>query len=325
MSSGKFNTKKEKDSNNGYVHELDSPLTPEEIVALKQLPSRADLDRACEVAWKEAAALAKQYCGMEIPGLPLRSADLHPHFRPPTPVPIPEDVESASDSDPDSQSEMEEDFPVTANDVDFELDTIRVRPHPEDEASSPKESDASALGKDLTVSQALAHAAHHIVTEQYFADLAEKDEAVLEAIDKELDANPDTPVLGRMQIANLLNPLPPTATRPAVPVIPTFLKSDGTISRMDLIAQRRRHCATTRVHSEQTRKPNVNVEYLGGKFSLNHAAHQLKEGIQQSEGLRNDTTFQKARYRRWIASGPPVEWREGCRLDVALSDLQSQS
>ncbi|KAJ6623233.1 hypothetical protein B0H10DRAFT_1943966 [Mycena sp. CBHHK59/15] len=81
----------------------------------------------------------------------------------------------------------------------------------------------------------------------------------------------------------------------------------------------------TRVDSEQTREPEINVEYLGGKFSLNHAAHQLKEGIQQSEGLRTDTTFQKARYHRWIASGKPVEWRVGCRLDVALSDLRGDA
>ncbi|KAJ7460393.1 hypothetical protein B0H11DRAFT_2242161 [Mycena galericulata] len=36
LSSGKFNTKKEKDSNNGYIiHDCDSPLTADEIFALK--------------------------------------------------------------------------------------------------------------------------------------------------------------------------------------------------------------------------------------------------------------------------------------------------
>jgi hypothetical protein len=87
------------------------------------------------------------------------------------------------------------------------------------------ESDANALGKDLTVSQALAHAAHHIVSEQYLAELVSKDEAELEAIDRELDANPETPVLERMQIAFLLNPAP--AKSPAASGIPTFLKFDG--------------------------------------------------------------------------------------------------
>ncbi|KAJ7453715.1 hypothetical protein B0H11DRAFT_1635180, partial [Mycena galericulata] len=71
LASGKFNTTKEKDSNNGYIHDCDSPLTADEISALKQFPSRSDLDRACAVAWNEAAALAIQYCGMEVPKLPL--------------------------------------------------------------------------------------------------------------------------------------------------------------------------------------------------------------------------------------------------------------
>ncbi|KAJ7793778.1 hypothetical protein B0H14DRAFT_3889110 [Mycena olivaceomarginata] len=76
-----------------------------------------------------------------------------------------------------------------------ELDTIRVPPHPV-EAVIPMESDANALGKNLTVSQALAHAAHHIVSEQYLAELVSKDEAEPEAIDRELDANPETPDWG---------------------------------------------------------------------------------------------------------------------------------
>lgn len=50
LSSGKYNTPKDKDSNNGYIHDCDTPLTADEISALKQLPSRADLDRACDVA-----------------------------------------------------------------------------------------------------------------------------------------------------------------------------------------------------------------------------------------------------------------------------------
>ncbi|KAJ7938593.1 hypothetical protein B0H13DRAFT_2301634 [Mycena leptocephala] len=93
LSVGKFNAKK-KDSNNGYVHDLDSPLTAEEISALKRLPSCDDRDSACKVAWNEAAALAK-------------------HGPPNT------DEDSESDSEIDSDDE----FPVTSNNVDFELDT----------------------------------------------------------------------------------------------------------------------------------------------------------------------------------------------------------
>ncbi|KAJ7629621.1 hypothetical protein B0H17DRAFT_1218096 [Mycena rosella] len=298
FSSGKYNSTKEKYSNNGYIHDCDSPLTTEEITALKKIPSRPGFDRALVVGSKEADMIATQFCGMELPKLLLkRRARISTRT-------------SASDG-----SDDEEPFPVTAKDIDFELDTpIRIPPHPNQDAVCP-ESDAIVLGKDLTVSQALAHAAHHIVTERVLSELVAKDEAELDAIDKELDANPETSVSGRMWIAPLLNPAPPTPA--AILVIPTFLKADGTISRQDLVDQRRCHCATTR---EKTRKPEINAEYLGGKFSLNHAAHQLKEGL-QSEGLRKDTTFQKARYRRWIVSGPAVEWTERCRLDVALSNL----
>ncbi|KAJ7025931.1 hypothetical protein C8F04DRAFT_1190967 [Mycena alexandri] len=92
---------------------------PEELSALKQLPPRADIDRACEVGWKEAAALATQLCGMEIPQLPLQAADIHPHFRrengPPT-------VDEEEDTEPEWESDFEvASYPLTATDVDFEL------------------------------------------------------------------------------------------------------------------------------------------------------------------------------------------------------------
>ncbi|KAJ7246708.1 hypothetical protein C8J57DRAFT_1241344 [Mycena rebaudengoi] len=55
LASSQYNTKKEKDSNNGYVFDfVDSGLTTEEIAMLKDIPSRADIDRACETAWAEA-------------------------------------------------------------------------------------------------------------------------------------------------------------------------------------------------------------------------------------------------------------------------------
>jgi hypothetical protein len=48
LSSGKFNTEKEKDSNNGYIPNCDTPASPApaEVSALEHLPSCADLDRA---------------------------------------------------------------------------------------------------------------------------------------------------------------------------------------------------------------------------------------------------------------------------------------
>ncbi|KAJ7328480.1 hypothetical protein DFH08DRAFT_815979 [Mycena albidolilacea] len=77
----------------------------------------------------------------------------------------------------------------------------------------------------VSENNALAHAAHHIVSDQYLAELVSKDETELEAIDRDLDANPETPVLEHMQIAFLLNPAP--AKSPAASGIPTILKSDG--------------------------------------------------------------------------------------------------
>ncbi|KAJ7671406.1 hypothetical protein DFH06DRAFT_928301, partial [Mycena polygramma] len=68
LSSGQYSTKKEKDSNNGYNFDfVDSGLKPEEVASLKDIPSRLDLDRACDIAWEEAAALAKQFSKMQIP------------------------------------------------------------------------------------------------------------------------------------------------------------------------------------------------------------------------------------------------------------------
>ncbi|KAJ7929799.1 hypothetical protein B0H13DRAFT_2310180 [Mycena leptocephala] len=83
---------------------------------------------------------------------------------------------------------------------------------------------------------ALAHAAHHIVTERYVQDQVAQDEAELEAIDRQLDAEPETPIPGRLAIANLLNPAPSKIFSP--PTIPTFVNSDGTpILRQVLVEQ----------------------------------------------------------------------------------------
>ncbi|KAJ7165736.1 hypothetical protein C8R46DRAFT_1219524 [Mycena filopes] len=71
----------------------------------------------------------------------------------------------------------------------------------------------------------------------YLASEAAKGEAELEAIDKELDANPETSVAGRMLIANLLNPAPPQLLAPQP--IPTFLPyGGGPILRHTLVEQR---------------------------------------------------------------------------------------
>ncbi|KAJ7103006.1 hypothetical protein B0H15DRAFT_767196, partial [Mycena belliarum] len=101
LSSGQYSTKREKDSNNGYTFDfVDWGLKPEEIAALKDFPSRDDIDRACETAWNEAAALAREFAKMQIPELPLKPSDLHPKFRTPngrTTEQVSEDEDEDSD------------------------------------------------------------------------------------------------------------------------------------------------------------------------------------------------------------------------------------
>lgn len=316
LSSGQYSTKREKDSNNGYTFDfVDWGLKPEEIAALKDFPSRDDIDRACETAWNEAAALAREFAKMQIPELPLKPSDLHPKFRTPngrTTEQVSEDEDEDSDVEDGLQS-----TPLGLDPSAFKSETVRI-PQP---TSLPPPVEESLPGSSLSVPEALAHAAHHVITEEYFAEEVAKDEAELDAIEEELERDPDREktMSGRMLIANLLNPAPPRAAKPRS--IPTFLTHGQPISRLVLADQRDRHCAETRVHSEADRNPDTDVEYLGGKFSLNHAAHHLKEAAERSEYIRNDTAFQKGRYRRWISGGKPVEWQVGCKIHLALGDI----
>ncbi|KAJ7278625.1 hypothetical protein C8J57DRAFT_1304243 [Mycena rebaudengoi] len=158
----------------------------------------------------------------------------------------------------------------------------------------------SLPGSHLKPAEALAHASHHVLTEQYFADGADNLEDELDEIEEQLDSNPATKatVSGRMQIAHLLNPVKPAFIGPQIRPIPTFLTAGLPISRSVLVAQRTDHCAGTLVHSEEERQPETD-----------------------SEGLRTDTAFQKGRYYRWIAAGKPTEWNIGCNLHDALTDV----
>ncbi|KAJ7601259.1 hypothetical protein DFH06DRAFT_925048, partial [Mycena polygramma] len=105
LASGQYNTKKDKDSNNGYTFKFaDSNLSTEEIAALKQIPSRIEIDCACSIAWNEAAALASQFCSLKIPTLPLAPSDLHPMFRRANGPPDSND--GSDDVPPDEEEEL---------------------------------------------------------------------------------------------------------------------------------------------------------------------------------------------------------------------------
>ncbi|KAJ7850529.1 hypothetical protein B0H14DRAFT_2581964 [Mycena olivaceomarginata] len=236
---------------------------------------------------------------MQIPELPLKSSDLHPRFQ------RAKGPAAAATNDGKEEEDAEQPFESTAHDDEtlLEPDVFRFS---STTGELPPPTPDDLPGSKLSMSQALAHAAHHALTEQYLAEEGENlIEAELADIEELWETNPETrkTVAGRMQIVNLLNPVYP---RPATLPIPTFLPSDGApISRLVLAAQRDRHCAVTHVHSEKARKPQTDVRYLGGKFSLNHAAHQLKKDIQQNEGTRTKN----------------VEWNIGCKLHVALGTI----
>ncbi|KAJ6628383.1 hypothetical protein B0H10DRAFT_2209664 [Mycena sp. CBHHK59/15] len=287
LASGQYSTKKEKDSNNGYSFDfVDSGLTPEEITVLKDIPSRLDIDHACKTAWNEASVLASQFAKMEIPTLPLKSSDLDPKIR---------TANGPSADEPDDELSEEEEVleqtPLGLNPKAFESEMVRV---PHSTAPTALSIDNSLPGSSLSPAEAMAHASHHILTEQYFADAADECEAELARIEKRLNDNPltDKTISGCMLIANLLNPIL-VPYGPGMRPIPMFINVGTPVSRTDLVAQHTRHCAGTNVHSEATRQPQTDVRYLDGKFSLIHTAHQLKEAVEQSEGLRTETAFQK--------------------------------
>ncbi|KAJ7856932.1 hypothetical protein B0H14DRAFT_3448135 [Mycena olivaceomarginata] len=218
-------TKTEKDSNNGYIFDfVDARMKPEEIEALKNIPSRADIDRACQTAWDEAAALANQFAKMQIPALPLRPEDLHPQFR--TPNGAAED-ETAEKSEEEDMEEVLESSPLGLDANAFASETVRV---PRPASPRPVPANEPSPGSSLSPREAMAHAAHHVITEEFFAERAVEDEAELAALEERLEVEPATKktVSGRMRIADLLNPAPPPA--PKMQPIPTFLVAGETIS-----------------------------------------------------------------------------------------------
>ncbi|KAJ7052712.1 hypothetical protein C8F01DRAFT_1331915 [Mycena amicta] len=187
LSSGQFSTKREKDSNNGYIFDfVDSGLKPEEIAALKDIPSRADIDRACDTAWIEAAALASQFGKMQIPTLPLQVSDLHPQFRAPNGK---ADLYEPSDDEEDVLKETDIGVDAKSSPPDSSDPHLRI-PHTAPPAAV--DSDDTLPGSSLSSQEALTHASHHVLAEQYLADKADEDEIELAAIEERLHNNPET-------------------------------------------------------------------------------------------------------------------------------------
>ncbi|EIW56114.1 uncharacterized protein TRAVEDRAFT_50602 [Trametes versicolor FP-101664 SS1] len=75
--SGKVSAKKERTSRVGYALDYDpSPLTPEELKNARVRMPKAVLDKLVELAYKEAAQIAKQLLRMPVPVLPLKHIPL---------------------------------------------------------------------------------------------------------------------------------------------------------------------------------------------------------------------------------------------------------
>ena len=73
LATGKHQTSREKDSNNGYCFDsFIHQLSASDIARLTSISSRREIDEACNIGWHEAAAIAQQYCGLAVPTLPLK-------------------------------------------------------------------------------------------------------------------------------------------------------------------------------------------------------------------------------------------------------------
>jgi len=144
----------------------------------------------------------------------------------------------------------------------------------------------------------------------------------LSLIEKYHLRNPDAPGCAQILIQELLNPVghPQNTCHlsshflpPEFPTVP--------ISHIDLVNLWHKHNAGTNVNSECSKDHRIHETYQEGKISLNHAAHQLCNSIDDDQGLRKETVFQKLWYKCWVTQGPVWEWHTGCHIFEVLSDV----
>jgi hypothetical protein len=313
LATGKFPTSREKDSNNGYTFDtFINDLTPDEIQNLKSIPSRKCIDKACDIAWKEAAALATQFCSMTVLPLPLNSSDVHPFMRRTHLSPIIESEPAEAGDEMESESSSDDELEAQ---IEAEPTALEAR-YPDDD------------GSGLTGSDAVAFAASNVSIHGLIAKDSDAADEELAAIEQDILEDPTTPVVSRMDIQTLLNPTPSPSLHSQVDLIPSFLpvEAGAQVSRVALVTHRELHQSGINVHSERARNTLTHKPYADGEFKLNHAAHKLSNEIEHDDELRAGTAFQKARYKRWIAQGPVIEWKTGCKVFEALkiSDAQSK-
>jgi hypothetical protein len=303
---GRFNPRREKDSNNGYVFDHVAKLSPSEVRDLRRLPSRSEIDLYCGRGWEEASFLASELCGLAVPPLPLEPSEHHTCLQS-----LSEDAESLDLSEPIEDSE---DSCVEAEDKQFEYNAAQLK---------------DVDGEGLTPSASVAFAALQVAEEAKHREQSERADEELVKLQSDLQANPDLPITGRILISSLLNPAPvPTrkdSERLSLSKLPlSLIPESRVLSYQPLLEHRARHSATTSVHSEKERVSETASSYVAGKFSLNAARHQLASSLEADERLRGETTFQKARLHRWRNQAPVLEWKIGCSLRDALTTDKSK-
>ncbi|KAF8598388.1 hypothetical protein BDV93DRAFT_594146 [Ceratobasidium sp. AG-I] len=329
LATGKYSSKREKDSNNGYSFDpWINNLSETELDCLKSIPTSSQIDSAVEVGWNEAVALA-QLCDVKAPELPMGELDLPLCLRtdyaasraasitgeraPSSQVPS-LDLDSGSDSDAD--------FSLRQPPADVASDTTALKKSTE-AAILPEgsgsfltlESQVSMAGAALRVAQSCA----------IDAEISEADELLAKARDIALATEHDlAQTQGRMAIQHLLNPSPAALPAPA-PAVATFLPPTyphTPLTWATLADYRQSSTAPTNVNSERIRNLKPNIKYASGTFSPNAAAHQLSNDINESETLRAETAVQKSRYQRWTHKAEPTSTVIGCELSKALGDLE---
>ncbi|KAF8597965.1 hypothetical protein BDV93DRAFT_561745 [Ceratobasidium sp. AG-I] len=329
LATGKYSSKREKDSNNGYSFDpWINNLSETELEELKSIPTRAQIDSAVEIGWNEAVALA-QLCDVEAPKLPLREQDLPLCLRKDyalsrattlpggATVSIPvASPDSGSGSDSDMSLNLEEQPTI------IDPDTAAI-PMPNEVTILPS---TSGCRFDSSSQALMATAALRVAQSCAIdAEIMEADELLAKARDTALATDDGLgQTQGRMSIQHLLNP--PSAAPPAAPIsVPTFLPAGYPLTPLTwaiLAGSRQSSAASTNVNSERIRNLKPNVKYASGKFSPNAAAHQLSNDINESEMLRAETAVQKSRYQRWTHRAEPIATKIGCELSKTIGDLQ---
>ncbi|EUC54313.1 hypothetical protein RSOL_037470 [Rhizoctonia solani AG-3 Rhs1AP] len=335
LATGRYSSKREKDSNNGYSFDpWINNLSESEMKLLKTIPNMSEIHAAIALGWEEAVAITK-CCNIEAPSLPLEPSDL-PDFLAteyassrtkdsalsdknfssaganPNPRPSDSYSESGSELDPDPcgpqpstvhGSETQNNSTQTAS-VVFNCESQNLTAE-----AAFRAAQSSAIQEEIQVCDRLLHKAENMALSS----------------DEQLSKSQ-----GRMAIAFMLNQstAPNSNRTSSKPLVSQMLPPDypQTPFSWKVAAQyRKTTLAATNVNSERIRDLQPKVGYTSGQFNRNAAAHQLTNELNESDALRSETAAQKNRYRRWVLKGEPAKTTLGCELAKHVRDIQGKT